>query len=177
MNGDIQKAAELTGYTEQQILNWFDGTLCPQKQTIEYFLHRMFVPEFKVVIEFGEFDSDKEVRPQLRKIFEGHEQNAGIYAFYDSMANLLYVGKATHLLEECYSAIRRNIPVTFPAGIKKKPDKRHEVVRYISAYDVGQSNYVDYPKHVESLILRISKPILNKKIGHLDKAYAQPKEN
>ena len=177
MNGDIRKTTELTGYTEQQIQSWFDGTRCPQKQTIEYLIHSMFVPEFKVVVEFEEFDPAEEVKPQLRRMFEGHEQQAGIYAFYDSMANLLYIGKATNLLEECYSAIRRNVPVAFPAGVKKKPDKRHEVVRYISAYDVGESNLIDYPRHVESLMLRISKPILNKQIGYLDRAYTQPEES
>jgi hypothetical protein len=110
-------------------------------------------------------------------LLSGHETHSGIYAFYDGMANLLYVGKAPSLLDECYQTIRRDVPVKFPAGIKKKPEKRYEVVKYLSAYDVGASNWVDYPKHVESLILRISKPILNKQIGFLEKAYSEPTES
>ena len=50
-------------------------------------------------------------------------------------------------------------------------------MKYISAYDVGSSNWIDYPKHVESLILRISKPILNKQIGFLEKAYIELSES
>lgn len=50
---------------------------------------------------------------------------------------------------------------------------RHQVVRYISAYDVKSSESCDYPNHVESLILRVSKPIMNKQIGTLDKAYPE----
>lgn len=50
-----------------------------------------------------------------------------------------------------------------------------EVVRYISAYDVGTVDWDDFPKHVESLVLRISKPKLNTNIGTLRKAHIQPK--
>jgi hypothetical protein len=53
---------------------------------------------------------------------------------------------------------------------------RHQVVKYISAYEVKIFENFDYPKHVESLILRISKPIMNKQIGLLDRAYPEVKE-
>ena len=111
--------------------------------------------------------SEREIRQQLRNALDGHGSRSGIYAFYDSMANLLYVGKATNLLEEMYSALRRNIPVEFPSGVKNYPTRRFEVVRYISAYEVGGLESADYPKHVESILLRISKPPLNRNIGHL----------
>lgn len=177
LQGNIEEASNLTGYTQQQLNQWTTGERTPQRQTIDYLIHKIFVPEFKVIVEFGEIDSAGEIRSQLRSLLAGHETNSGIYAFYDGMANLLYVGKATNLLDECYQTIRRDVPVNFPAGIKKKPEKRYEVVKYISAYDVGASNWVDYPKHVESLILRISKPILNKQIGFLERAYSEPTES
>nr|WP_067287224.1 hypothetical protein [Marinobacterium profundum] len=175
--GDFRSASDITGCSVQQLTEWADGKVQPQKQTVEYLMHKIFVPEFKVIVEYGEFDSTEEVRYQLRKLFEGYESRMGIYAFYDAFANLIYVGKATNLLDECYSAIRRDVPVRFPAGVKKAPEKRYEVVRYISAYDVGESNWIDYPKHVESLILRISKPRLNKQIGYLEKAFPQLNES
>ena len=177
LQGNIEEASNLTGYTQQQLNQWTTGERTPQRQTIDYLIHKIFVPEFKVIVEFGEIDSAGDIRSQLRSLLAGHETNSGIYAFYDGMANLLYVGKATNLLDECYQTIRRDVPVNFPAGIKKKPEKRYEVVKYISAYDVGASNWVDYPKHVESLILRISKPILNKQIGFLERAYSEPTES
>lgn len=176
-DGDVAKASEATEFSAQAIREWIGGKRCPQKKTIDYFIHKIFVPEFKVIVEFGLFEAGDNIRQQLKGVLNGHENNAGIYAFYDAMANLLYVGKATKLLEECYSAIRRDVPVTFPAGVKNVPEKRYEVVRYISAYDVGDSRWLDYPKHVESLILRISKPILNKQIGYLEKAYFMPVED
>ncbi|WP_258405836.1 hypothetical protein [Shewanella sp. FJAT-51649] len=170
-NGDLDQASDLTGYTKTQLHDWITGVKHPQKQTVEFIMHKLFVPEFKVIVEYAEFEPKGDVRPQLRNLFKGYEDRMGIYAFYDAFANLIYVGKATRLLDECYSAIRRDVPVKFPTGVKKSPEKRHEVVRYISAYDVGDTQWVDYPKHVESLILRISKPILNKQIGYLEKAF------
>ena len=44
---------------------------------------------------------------------------------------------------------------------------RYEVVKYISAYEIAGLNWTDYPKHTESLLLRISKPPLNVYIGSL----------
>jgi hypothetical protein len=148
----------------------------PRKQTIEYLIHCVFTPEFKVIVEFGEFHAEKKVATQLKALLKGHESSPGIYAFYDSMANLLYVGKALKLLPECQAAICRTVHIPFPKGVKSKPEARTQIVRYISAYNVGKSKWLDYPKHVESLLLRISKPPLNKNIGSLEKAYVAPKE-
>jgi hypothetical protein len=175
--GNVEKAADLIGCSDKQISDWLNGAICPQKQTIEYIIHKLFVPEFKVIVEFGKFDPTKPVLPQLRNLLIGHEERSGIFAFYDSMANLLYVGKATNLLNECYSAIRRNVDIQFPSGVKNKPSFRYEIVKYISAYDVGASDWVDLPRHVESLVLRISKPPLNKQIGYLEELCVQPTDS
>lgn len=171
-NGSVVDAAADTGYTSSQIEQWLAGDVKPNRSTVEYFVHTLFTPQFRVVIEFADFDPHKAVLTQLKELLAGHEERAGIYAFYDSMGSLLYIGKATCLLTEAYEAIRREVHIPFPAGIKNKPTRRSEIVRYISAYDVGSSNWLDYPRHVESLILRISKPPLNKNIGCLERAYA-----
>ena len=176
--GDAVRVASATGYTVAQINGWILGKRIPQKKTIEYLIHCAFTPEFKVVEEFWQFEPGKPVRTQLGVMLKGHEESAGIYAFYDSCANLIYLGKAVKLLQEVYDALmNRVVHVPFPRGVKKKPGKRYEIVRYISAYDVGISNFVDFPKHVESLILRISKPLLNKNIGTLAVAYKAPEES
>jgi hypothetical protein len=44
------------------------------------------------------------------------------------------------------------------------------MVPYISAYSVNKSEFEDYAKHVEVLILRIRKPPLNTNSGKLEKA-------
>lgn len=177
LQGSVGEVSSLTGYTQQQVRQWMSGDITPRKQTIDYLISKIFLPEFKVIVEFGQLDSASEIRGQLRNMLAGHETNSGIYAFYDGLANLLYLGKASNLLEECYQTLRRDVPVEFPAGIKIKPEKRYEVVKYISAYDVGVSDWMDYPKHVESLILRISKPVLNRRIGLLEKAYLPPDDS
>ncbi|MBC7161940.1 MAG: hypothetical protein H5U26_07525 [Immundisolibacter sp.] len=174
--GDAKKASEATGYSVAQFKAWISRQRLPRKSTIEYLVHCVFTPEFRVIVEFGEFNQSEPILTQLRRLLKGHEERPGIYAFYDSMANLVYIGKATKLLRECDNAIRREVHVRFPNDVKNKPENRAEVVRYISAYDVGKSNWVDYPKHVESLILRISKPVLNKNIGQLEKAYVIPED-
>jgi hypothetical protein len=169
-------AAKKTGYHEKTIAEWRSGKRIPQRDTIEYFITVALVPEFKVIQEFWKFDSSKPLLTQLKAMLGEHKDDPGIYAFYDALGNLLYLGKATKLLGEINAAICRTIDVSFPKGIKTKPETRKEVVRYISAYDVGSTSFDDYPKHVESLLLRISKPSFNKNIGSLNRARKEPAE-
>lgn len=175
--GDTKKMAEISGYTQAQIAGWLSGNRNPQKNTIEYLIQCAFIPEFKVIAEFAVFDKQKALQTQLKAILGGHTEDPGIYAFYDSLGNLIYLGKAKKFLSEITSAINRTIHIAFPKGVNSAPKTRAEIVKYISAYDVGAVKWSDFPKHVESLILRISKPLLNKNIGSLDKAHKQPKEN
>ncbi len=174
--GDPKNAATATGYSIAQINAWLSGKHEPQKTKIEFIIQCAFVPEFKVIAEFFVYDYQKPLQTQLKQMLGDHASDPGIYAFYDSMANLIYVGKATKLLREIGAALNRTVHVTFPKGIKDVPQKRTEIVTYVSAYDVGKVKWSDFPKHVESLILRISKPLLNKNIGTLQKAFKQPKE-
>jgi len=174
--GEAKRAAFITGYSIARINAWSSGASTPQKATLQYFLQCAFVPEFRVIAEYARFDHTSPLQTQLKKILGEHTADPGIYAFYDSLGNLVYLGKATQLLAEMTSALNRPVTITFPKGVRQPPETRKEVVRFVSAYDVGAAEWGDYPKHVESLILRISKPLLNKNIGTLDKAYKIPKE-
>ncbi|ENP8357847.1 hypothetical protein KIP00_22650 [Vibrio sp. B513a] len=171
-DGSAEFMSEMTGYSVNQIYKWVSGEIVPNKSTLDFIIISTYTPEFTVVKEFYEIDTGEPIKTQLNDMFKGHEDRAGVYAFYDAMANLLYVGKASNLLQETYSAIMREDLVSFPSGIKDKMQKRFELVKYVSAYDVATNDHWDYPKHVESLILRISKPRLNKQIGILEQAYA-----
>jgi len=175
-SGDVGNVAERSGYTKNQVINWLSGKSEPRKSTVEYLIQCAFVPEFKVVAEFVEFDPDKALQTQLKIMLGAHSNDPGIYAFYDSMGNLIYLGKATKLISEITSAINRTVHIAFPKGVKSAPKLRTQIVKYISAYDVGTVRWSDFPKHVESLILRISKPILNKNIGNLEVAHKTPKD-
>ena len=174
--GDAGRASDISGYTKTQINGWLTGKREPQKSTVEYLIQCAFVPEFKVIAEFVEFDPNKALQTQLKAMLGEHANDPGIYAFYDSMGNLIYLGKATKLIAEITSAINRTVHIAFPRGVKSAPKVRTQIVKYVSAYDVGTVKWNDFPKHVESLILRISKPILNKNIGNLEKATRAPKE-
>ena len=155
---------------ERQIKKWISGEAISRTETIDYITMCIYTPEFRVVEEFYEIDSSDPIKTQLNQLFDGHEERVGVYAFYDSMESILYVGKASNLLQETYSAIMREDEVKFPAGITNKVQKRFELVRYVSAYDVEMNDHWDNPKHVESLILRVAKPRLNKQIGILEQA-------
>lgn len=169
-NGDFDHFVSVTGYSAAQMRNWLSGKLSPRKATLDYILHRKFSPDFQIVCEFKEIDGNTPTLPQIRKYLGNHSEEPGIYAFYDARAQLLYIGKAKKLLQEIYAALMaRADVVTFPSGINNKVRPRWQLVTYFSAYSVPSDSHRDHPKHVESLMLRVSKPPLNKHIGKLDK--------
>lgn len=170
---DPSKAAAASGYTAQQIKGWIGDKNTPQSYSVGLLLHGAFAPQFQVIAEYVPIEtsgSQTSVSAQLTKIFKGHEKASGLYAFYDSIADLVYLGKSDgNLLFEC----RNQLNAALKKGVFRKgarqPQTRLDVVRYVSAYYVQGSDFEDYAKHVESLILRISKPVLNTNIGSLQK--------
>lgn len=174
-DGNVAKAAEETGFARAQLAGWMEGINRPQKSNVGWLMHKAFSPEFMVIAEYVPIEtsgSEDTVGSQIRKILKGHEKASGIYAFYDSMANLIYIGKSDgNLSEECANQLKASLKSgVFPKGAAQ-PKRRLDVVKYVSAYYVRGSDFEDYAKHVESLILRISKPVLNANIGHLQKVY------
>jgi hypothetical protein len=168
---DVGSAAIATEFTKQQINDWISNKKTPQIANVGHFMHKTFAPEFKVLGEYVPITisgSAKQIRSEVRTILKGHTKVSGIYAFYDTMANLIYLGKSDgNLFEEIIQQLQQKIGKrVFPRGAKQ-PKTRLDIVRYVSAYYVKGSDFEDYAKHVESLILRISKPILNKNIGSL----------
>ena len=172
-DGDIDKVCSVSDFTRQQVRGWLERKNQPQPNNVSFLMHRAFAPEFRVIAEYvpiGISASEVSVRKELAPLLKGHEKASGLYAFYDSMANLIYIGKSDgNLLEETYAQLKAGVKKPFPRGVRQ-PEHRLDVVRYISAYRVQKSIFEDYAKHVESLILRISKPRLNANIGKLKKA-------
>lgn len=167
--GKMPKAAIATGYTHAQIKNWVDDVVVARVSTARYVMAVALIPEFQVVCEHAQYDCNESLSPQLNVMLNGHADHPGVYAFYDSFCNLIYIGKANaSLKKEITSAIAREVDLPFPKTAVV-PDNRKSVVRYISAYDVGGMDHSDYPRHVESLILRLNKPLLNKQVGKLTK--------
>lgn len=174
---DIERVCQVTGYTKQQVTDWLSGSRQPQINVVSYVMHKAFSPEFRVIAEYFPIDAavlGKHMLPYLKKMLNEHDKASGLYAFYDSMANLVYLGKSDgNLLTEVYQQLRAKVSNPFPKGVTP-PQHRFHVVRYISAYYVQTSDFEDHAKHVESLILRISKPALNKNIGGLKQSDGPP---
>ena len=173
-NDDLAAMAKATGCTRQQINSWYDGTRTLQKSNVGTIMHYALAPEFKVIAEYEPVDTtetDEKLRAQLARVLKGYERASGLYAFYDSMANLIYIGKSDgNLFSECHNRLRAKVAHrVFPKGAKQ-PKIRLDMVRYVSAYHVTSSDFADYAKHIESLILRISKPVLNRNLGRLESA-------
>lgn len=171
---DVAKAAKICEYSTVQIREWRSGKRKPRRDSIKYLMHKAFEPDYRVIAEFDQIDSEasgEKIRTQLGRIFKGFENACAVYAFYDSSGNLLYLGKADGtLLSEAYQQIRKGLKKDMmPRGITKSL-KRQDVVRYVSAYLINSSEFQDYAKHVEALILRIQKPRLNSVLGRLDRA-------
>jgi transcriptional regulator with XRE-family HTH domain len=177
--GDIKRFSEQVGYSKQQIGFWLRGEKKPQKATLRWMLSSTIAPEFKVACEFFPiyFSSKDQIRGQLREALGDQANKPGVYAFYDSMCAVIYLGKAsTGFLEEMYQQLRRGLGISFPRAVATAPKERWQAVRYVSAYEVPHVEHLDYPKHVEALVLRLSKPIGNKSLGTL-KMSAPPNES
>lgn len=176
---DLGALAQRTGYSKQQIDLWVKGARKPRKATVRWLLYSTIAPEFRVVTEFAPVDiqSEAKIRADLRAVLGGHIDGAGVYSFYDSMCNVIYVGKASSsFLTEMYQQLRAPLGIAFPKAVSRAPSKRWNVVKYVSAYEVPHVDHLDYPKHVESLVLRLSKPVGNKVLGTLQRS-SPPKED
>jgi hypothetical protein len=178
-DNNLKRACQQTGFSVKQLTDWRDGIHIPYKSNVRRLMHHFFEPDFTVIAEFKPIEHDgtlKGVHGQLSAILKGFHKDSGVYAFYDSSGSLLYLGKADgRLLEETYTQIKGTVPKgALPKGVSP-PENRLSMVRYVSAYRVNESEFEDYAKHVEALILRIHKPPLNTKSGNLEKA--QPHSN
>lgn len=171
--GDRVEFAERSGYYKGQVDNWIEAKTKPQKATMRWLLSSAIAPEFRVAVEFKhvDFDNVEDIRPALRKMLGAHQKHSGVYAFYDSMCSVVYVGKASSgFLGEMYQQLKGPLGVTFPKAVKGAPARRWQVVKYVSAYEIPAVDHLDYPRHVESLVLRLSKPIGNKVLGSLQRS-------
>jgi hypothetical protein len=173
---DAANAAKATGHTKQQLDWWLTNKHQPHKINVSRLLFHSVVPEFKMITEFALITKPTKavsLHKRLATILAGHEKASGLYVFYDSMANLIYLGKTDgKMLSEVYQQIKTGIPGGILPKAVSANAKRLDVVRYISAYSIPTSDHADYAKHVEGLILRISKPRLNKNVGRLRAAGA-----
>ena len=174
-DNDEKKFGARTNYTLQQVRTWRAGTKKPHAATLRWLLSATLAPEFSVACEFKKvkLTAKSEISSQLDAALGVHGSKCGVYAFYDSMCNVIYIGKAsTSLKSEMYQQLRASLGLDFPKAVKSSPTERWEATTYVSAYEIPSVEHLDYPKHVESLTLRLSKPIGNKVLGTLNHSKA-----
>ncbi len=177
-DGDVGNFAKHTRYSKQQVMAWVSGRRKPRIATMRWLLSSTIAPEFRIAAEYVPvvFSNVSDIRSELRRALGDHSKHAGVYAFYDSMCNVLYIGKAsTEFLGEMYQQLRAKLGISFPKAISKAPEVRWQAVSFVSAYEIPYVEHLDYPRHVESLVLRLSKPTGNKVLGKLQQSIP-PKE-
>lgn len=103
-DGDIDKVCSETGFTKQQVTWWLGDRNQPQASNVSRLMYRAFAPKFRVIAEYVPIQtsgSEKSVHKQVATTLKGYEKASGLYAFYDSMVNLIYIGKSDgNLLKE-----------------------------------------------------------------------------
>src|SRR6202795_1221851 len=95
--GDAAKAASAAGFSKQQVTNWVNGSNQPQTSIVKQLVHAAAAPAFRLIVEFEPInfpDGDKGLHGRINELLSGHEKASGLYAFYDSMAQLIYIGKS-----------------------------------------------------------------------------------
>jgi hypothetical protein len=90
-DGDIDAFAKRTAYSKHHVQTWCSGRRKPQRASVRWMLSATIAPEFKVVAEFATVDFRKtsDIRQELNRLLSAHGDKAGVYAFYDSMCNVI----------------------------------------------------------------------------------------
>ena len=65
-NGNIEKMAQQTDFSQNDLIAWRDEKKIPQRKNVEYLLNIILTPEFKVITEFFEVNQDQVIFSQLR---------------------------------------------------------------------------------------------------------------
>lgn len=126
----------------------------------------MLLPSLRHAFEW-EVTTIVELRP-LDEHLPNLSKDPGIYALYDSVGNLIYLGQAKNLKQEVTQTLHRKVNFAIRRGpnlsIKAKP-KYKDVAKLLSAYSVPAQRM---RHNLEALLLcLIPNQTHNNKMGHL----------
>lgn len=136
--------ADACGKRRTNMSAYLRGRLTPQKQVLWSSLEHFFEWGVTPLAELEPLPSNLNTLPT----------EPGIYVFYDSAGNVLYIGKATNLRAEVRQTLERSVPegIRFgPTLGKSRPRLRRITARY-SAYSVPSPRL---RHNLEALLLRI----------------------
>ena len=93
---------------------------------------------------------EETIQEEIKNALDGKK---GIYAFYNSQAKLIYVGKTSNnFFTEISQQLGRDIEV-YEENFQKKKIKQGTIVNYFSAYEVKEPKLIS---DIEALIIRLT---------------------
>ncbi|HEB89702.1 MAG TPA: hypothetical protein ENI85_09040 [Deltaproteobacteria bacterium] len=136
--------ADACGKRQSNMSAYLRGQLTPQRKVLWSSLEHFFQWRVTSIAELEPLPSNLNTLPT----------DPGIYVFYDSAGNVLYIGKATNLRTEIRQTLGRSVPegIRFgPTLGKSHPRLRRITARY-SAYSVPSPRL---RHNLEALLLRV----------------------
>ena len=138
------KFAQACGKKQANMSRYLKGLLVPGKRVLKSAVEHLYEWNVQQIQEIQPVPSNLNTLPT----------DAGIYVFYDSGGNVVYIGKATNFRGEIRQTLGRQIPVAIRLGptlAKKKPQMK-DLVGSLSLYRIASPRL---RHNLESLLLRI----------------------
>ena len=136
--------AQACGKTHANMSGYLSGALVPGKRVIKSAVEHLYEWNVRPLMEIEPVPANLNTLPT----------EAGIYVFYDSGGNVVYIGKATNFRAEVRQTLGRKIPVAIRIGptLEKERPKMKDLVEMMSLYRISSSRL---RHNLESLLLRI----------------------
>jgi len=150
--------AKACGKAPANMANYLSGALVPGKRVLASSLAHLHEWNVNPIMELEPIPGNLNVLPTT----------PGIYVFYDSAGNVLYIGKATNFRLEVRQTLGRKIPVAarFGPDLTKSRPKIRTIATFLSLYEVPSPR----ARHnIEALLIRvIPNQTHNSNIGWFD---------
>lgn len=136
--------AKACGKKHANMSKYLSGASIPGKRVLKSAVEHLYEWNIQPVMEVQPVPQNLNTLPT----------DKGIYVFYDSGGNVIYIGKATNFRTEVRQTLGRKIPVAIRVGPKlnKQQPKMSDLVARISLYQVVSPRL---RHNLEALLLRI----------------------
>lgn len=159
---NVAAFARECGQHQSNMNDYLNGKKTPGSKVLNSCLEHLYGWKIKPVMEISEMPPVNDI-PQL----------PGIYVFYDSGAQVLYIGKATDLRAEVRQTLGRKVPIGLRFGpvLKKVYPTFKDLTTHLSLYEVPSSHL---RHNFEALLLRVfANQTHNSNVGQLPKVKAE----
>lgn len=132
------------GKRYQNVVSYLAGTKVPGNRVLWSALENFFEWDVYPLLELEPLPRNLNTLPT----------ESGIYVFYDSAGNVLYIGQATNLRNEVRQTLGRQVPeaIRFGPSLRKQRPQLRTVTSHLSLYQVDSARV---RHNLEALLLRI----------------------